>query len=504
MLGFPTPYPQELLYSTVARAGIHDGETSPKQLLDRVFGDRKIIATFDLPSHVQNIANQYPESLGQTAISLINAHTLWPLYAPFLPDKRRKNIEHWMISESHGAAHLASGIAASRIKLNQTLQVCPACMEEHKAKHGEAYWNRCWQSPLVKSCLFHGPLHPTNVLVNDEHRHAFVGIEEANIYDEFNTSLMDKRFISLISILLDNDPPNSPTYWQWTQFYRRLAKVFGFTKGARIDHSRIMDQYIEIWTTPWLKQTYLMPSSKDTSWLKSIFRKHRKSFSFAEHVTVIDAISGGKESIQSAFDKALRLTAKEPVRNPVHPLQEAPLTEDQLVWLSLVREHGPKPARKQNPALYARLYRAHYAWLMKTNAEHPSAPNQVNTRVDWNNRDRQTAKIIVEIIDGLEADLYSPRMSRTYLLHQLSNSATIEKNLDKLPRTRTLLAYYTETIPEYQVRRLTLAITRHKKIGRPLKRWSLLREAGLSDLRISKSADAFLKGILRNEGRLPL
>jgi hypothetical protein len=36
MLGFPVPYTEELLYSTIARAGVYDGETSPKQLLDQV------------------------------------------------------------------------------------------------------------------------------------------------------------------------------------------------------------------------------------------------------------------------------------------------------------------------------------------------------------------------------------------------------------------------------------------------------------------------------------
>ena len=39
MLNFPVPYPDELIYSLVARAGIHLGLTSPKQLLDEVFAN---------------------------------------------------------------------------------------------------------------------------------------------------------------------------------------------------------------------------------------------------------------------------------------------------------------------------------------------------------------------------------------------------------------------------------------------------------------------------------
>ena len=61
MLGFPVPYDDELIYSTVARAGVHFGLTSPKELLDEVFENRKVIATVDLPSHLGAITHLYPE-----------------------------------------------------------------------------------------------------------------------------------------------------------------------------------------------------------------------------------------------------------------------------------------------------------------------------------------------------------------------------------------------------------------------------------------------------------
>lgn len=49
------PYPDELLYSTIARASVRIGIVSPKQLLDEVFNNRKVIATFDMPSHIESI-----------------------------------------------------------------------------------------------------------------------------------------------------------------------------------------------------------------------------------------------------------------------------------------------------------------------------------------------------------------------------------------------------------------------------------------------------------------
>ena len=70
MLNFPMPYEHELIYSTVARAGIRLAFESPKQLLDAVFKNRQVIATVDLPCHLNAIVNQYSEK--QLSLQNIN------------------------------------------------------------------------------------------------------------------------------------------------------------------------------------------------------------------------------------------------------------------------------------------------------------------------------------------------------------------------------------------------------------------------------------------------
>ncbi|WP_211371695.1 TniQ family protein [Acidithiobacillus thiooxidans] len=84
MLNFPIPYAEELLYSTVARAGVRLGHTSPKQLLDEVFESRSVIATIDLPSHLATVSRWLPGEY--TPEKLIYSHTLFPLYAPFISE----------------------------------------------------------------------------------------------------------------------------------------------------------------------------------------------------------------------------------------------------------------------------------------------------------------------------------------------------------------------------------------------------------------------------------
>lgn len=499
MLGLPKPYPNELLYSVLARAGVHEGETSPKQLLDSIFANRKVIATIDLPCHVECIALQYPVSLNLSASALIKDHTLWPIYAPFIPFERRKAIEEWMSGESRGAAHLAAGVAASRVRAKQKLLLCKTCREESEKIHGEAFWDRRWQVPLVFCCPLHGPLSETDINLNGEHRHTFVPISQREGNGNLSVTKSDIRFAELVYGLFDVYAKESPSYQQWTQLYRNLAFSYGFFVGKRIDHQRLHHHYVHYWGKEWLEKADLLPSSRDSSWLKCIFRKHRKAFSFAEHLTAVEAISEGQIQIRNAIEQTLdyRIDNKEPKHKGY--VITGGISNDQREWVSLLDSRTPKLARQLQPALYARLYRNHYHWLMHANGEHHQPANNVNNRVDWTKRDRKASRKLLSIIEQSEDDLSTPRLTRAFLIHRLINHATIEKNLFRLPRCRAILKRYSESIDEYQARRLTRALIEMRERKQAKKKWILLRKAGLSEGRMTDVVKSFLIEIFKDE-----
>ncbi|MCU7863320.1 MAG: TniQ family protein, partial [Candidatus Thiodiazotropha sp. (ex Lucinoma borealis)] len=173
MLDMPIPYSDELLYSTIARAGIHQGIVSPKELLDEVFGNRKIVATLDLPSHLDVVASRYPKSLRISGEALAYKHTLFPLYAPFVTEDRRNTTLRSLCVGSRGAVHLVLGIAASRIRHTKNIRYCPSCIKRQLFEYGEYYWLRRWQVVGADSCLDHGALVYAKVPPHTIHRHQF-------------------------------------------------------------------------------------------------------------------------------------------------------------------------------------------------------------------------------------------------------------------------------------------------------------------------------------------
>ena len=65
-----------------------------------------------------------------------------------------------------------------------------------------------------------------------------------------------------------------------------------------------------------------------------------------------------------------------------------------------------------------------------------------------------------------------------------------------MPLTRLFFKRYCEDITGYQIRRLALAARLLVQTGNSLRRWRLLRLAGLSDERLTSLADDLLRDVL--------
>jgi hypothetical protein len=148
-------------------------------------------------------------------------------------------------------------------------------------------------------------------------------------------------------------------------------------------------------------------------------------------------------------------------------------------------------ARNKTPALYSTLYRCDRNWLLAINEQHKLKREPVKSRINWRRRDFAAVKSLFAIIPKIEDDLSLPRSTKRWLMFQLSNTFIVEKFARKLPLTSLFLTRYSESIAEYQIRRIThqLVTNRHPYITR---RWYLLRASGLSEVRMTNITRQFL------------
>ncbi len=287
---FPMPYPGEIFFSTCARYSDrarldYTGSTrlrSPRVLSRVLFGtaDRKLAV--DLPTNLDHLIMALPPSHLLTAAQIIDKHTLYPYYQPFLVPQRRPQI----VAAMHGntaRASMRSG-RKSRTKLfPQGLRYCPICIEQDKAAWGEPYWHRVHQAIGVYVC----PLHPfflenssvpysriTSafdgwVSASRAVSHATAGhpVDENN---HVHNILM--RIARDVTWLIDVNPIVDPTLLQ-RQYMNRLLELDMATQGgvARMQH--VFRRFEEYYPQTFLADiSCVVDPQNNSNWLFSLSR----------------------------------------------------------------------------------------------------------------------------------------------------------------------------------------------------------------------------------------
>lgn len=304
---FPTPYPDELFYSIIARYRKWTGEPSIHTMLQELFGVRHVTATFDMPSHLGFLANIMPLNSGITADRLVKKHTLYPLYTAFLPEDQTKAIYHSMVTgHSGGDIYTRTGLMASKIRYNRWFRYCPICAKEDlEEKYGEMYWYRTFQIPGLDICIKHEVwLQNSKVMLRQENKHQFVAPDEENCPLDSVTLVTDSKLMqqyrllgNAIEHLLNETYPNRPFNW-FEECYLSKLQTMGYASinGAWVDQERLKRDFIENFGMEWLER---MQSTLDeeNSWLAEITRKHRKSFHPIRHLLLMNFLGLSLEEV---------------------------------------------------------------------------------------------------------------------------------------------------------------------------------------------------------------
>ena len=478
---FPIPHTNELIYSTVARAGVRFGITSPKRLLDEVFDNRTVVATMDIPSNLSCISNQLKNTGKYSVEKIIYQHTMFPLYALFVNEKTRLKIINKMKGNTKGIAHLSLGITASKMKIPKNFYFCPKCVKE-QLLYGETYWSREWYLPELP-CPKH---HTLNILDSSpqDSRHYFqpcsniLESESRPVDFSLNSTLLVKKAKELLEMPVER----SPTANEWAAFYKNIAFDNGLIKG----NTHIRHQDIFELVQPYLISSLKCDSFSDITWLRSIFRKHRNSFNYLQHLTIWQTFM--PEAPVCEIIKEVKKTDKiiiTPPRGAIKIILEKDKLDKRILWEKLIVKSSVQVIRENNGgALYAWLYRHDKKWLMEFNAMNKFSSTLITVRVDWHKRDKKYSKQLLSELNDLDLLLAGPRRSKLYLVNKLENSNFINRKINHLPILKALLARYSESIFEYQARRLTCAAYQLFIEYGFVTEWRLLRLAGLSQERI--------------------
>lgn len=169
MLGFfPTPYPDELLYSVVARYHIRSGNKSLRQTHEELFETTELQSEkIILPNNLNFLVSQLPEASQVNVESLIKRNTLYPFFRNFLTPIEIYSFKNLLRDKS--STSISQAAKVSKKERNTVLKYCSKCQQEDEQSYGEAYWHRQHQIPGMLVCLEHHiPLSDSQVLLENK------------------------------------------------------------------------------------------------------------------------------------------------------------------------------------------------------------------------------------------------------------------------------------------------------------------------------------------------
>lgn len=194
---FPTPYPDETLYSVICRYDVLTGRDSFRGTSEELFG-RRTNLTSEIPQCIGSLVKCLPARAGLSAEYFIQNTTMFPYFKPFISKERDSVFREYMTAEvgSGEGKYFSLGIGKLRYPKNTHLKFCEECWQEDVKKYGEPYWHRVHQIPGVLVC----PIHK-RVLMNSP---VFTGEAVNDLF------LADKRMVpksfecaNLSSVLID-------------------------------------------------------------------------------------------------------------------------------------------------------------------------------------------------------------------------------------------------------------------------------------------------------------
>lgn len=151
---FPTIYPDELLYSQLARYYTKSGYMAYAFAAEDLFLSKTVRPDIEFvnaytPAAVQAITRTMPME------KVVGKHTMFSYYGRFLPRERRQKAFQALVSMA-GNFHNLLPLPKSKNGKARYLRYCPLCAADDRGQYGEAYWHRVHQMIGIPVCPVHG------------------------------------------------------------------------------------------------------------------------------------------------------------------------------------------------------------------------------------------------------------------------------------------------------------------------------------------------------------
>lgn len=158
---FPVLFPDELVYSWLARHYIRTGYLAYSFVAEELFTSKSVRPNPEfLNSYTQEVVEWIEKTTSMDEIVL--QHTMFPYYGRFLPQMRKKRAFE-ALKAMTGNYHNLLPIPQTKDGHIRKLRCCPLCAADDREMYGETYWHRTHQMIGITVC----PIHECRLIAGD-------------------------------------------------------------------------------------------------------------------------------------------------------------------------------------------------------------------------------------------------------------------------------------------------------------------------------------------------
>ena len=151
---FPQVYPDELIYSVLARYHLHSGYLYYKDTEQDLFRSKQGRVDKEFVKQLRpEIVEQLTKNI--TMEELLEKHTMYPFYGRFIDGNRRNKAFEALMSMEGDFSKLFC-VPQLRKGEQRYMRYCPLCVRNDRKQYGETYWHRLHQMRNVNLCTVHG------------------------------------------------------------------------------------------------------------------------------------------------------------------------------------------------------------------------------------------------------------------------------------------------------------------------------------------------------------
>ncbi|MGN1161690.1 MAG: TniQ family protein [Candidatus Fimenecus sp.] len=442
---FPEIYPDELLYSQIARYHSRSGYACYVYTVSDIYQNGKLVHP-----NVDFVNKYTPDAMNwitknDTWENIVFEHTMYPAYIRFLPKQRRIDAMNGIITCEGNWKNL---MCIPLLNEPRYIRYCPECVKEDRKKYGETYWHRSHQIPRIKVCPQHKCfLENSEIPVSSKSSPGLYDAEN-NIPKKLKTRICEnEREINFTQYIIDimREPIDlGASVPIGTFLHSNLKSEYICKSGLVRNISKLYEDYLEFYND--------MPTM-ELSYIQKIFNNYRFDPYFI---------------LQIAF--LLGISIYEITHLPV----ETYIQENKILYMSLAKKHGID---------YNVVADIASAVLKDGHIFHKTGPKQLIYEELDKQYLPQVKRVVRQILNnkGRPEKVSFAKVQKALGLPQ--------KQIYKLPKCKTYIQKNIESQPEFWAREIEWAVNKLIQENKPLNtsRIMKLTNMRLRDIEISVS-----------------